>query len=174
VLHFTDSRKGWQLDNGCHSLSGTKHIIGEPLSSIRILVVDDYEDWRNRVRSLLQAQPEWQVICEASDGAEAVQKADELKPDLILLDIGLPILNGIEAARRIRQVSPPSKIVFLSVDNSQDVVEDALSTGAQGFVCKVRADIELLPAIDTVLRGERFVTSKSSIAAASPPTKNHL
>ena len=97
---------------------------------IRILIVDDYENWRRQVRLLLQARPEWQVICEASDGSEAVQKAEELKPDLILLDIGLPTLNGIEVARRIRQLSPNSKIVFLSQDNSLDVVQVALSTGA--------------------------------------------
>jgi DNA-binding NarL/FixJ family response regulator len=122
--------------------------------TIRVPLVDDYEDWRNQVRVLLQARPEWLVICEASDGAEAVQKAEEVKPDLILLDIGLPKLNGIEAAQRIRQSSPNSKIVFLSTDNSIDTIQVAVSTGARGFVCKVHAQTELLPAIDTVLRGE--------------------
>jgi DNA-binding NarL/FixJ family response regulator len=100
--------------------------------SIRILVVDDYKDWRDQVRSLLRARPEWQIICEVSGGSEAVQKAEELKPDLILLDIGLPKLNGIEAARRIRQLSPNSKIIFLSMETSPDVVQVALSTGAEG------------------------------------------
>jgi DNA-binding NarL/FixJ family response regulator len=128
------------------------------LSSIRILIVDDFKDWRNQVRSLLQARPEWQIICEASDGSEAVQKAEELKPDLILLDIGLPKLNGIEAARRIRQLSPSSKIVFLSMVNSLDVVQVAMSAGAHGYVYKARARSELLLAIDGVLRGEQFVT----------------
>ncbi len=80
---------------------------------IRILVADDFKDWLHQVRLLLQSRPEYQVIAVASDGLEAVQKAEELKPDLILLDIGLPKLNGIEAARRIRQLSPSSKIVFL-------------------------------------------------------------
>jgi DNA-binding NarL/FixJ family response regulator len=122
------------------------------LPAIRILVVDDYEDWRRRISQLLQVHPEWQVVCEVSDGLEAVQKAEELRPDLILLDIGLPGLNGIEAARRIRQLSPNSRIVFLSADNSQDVVQDALSTGAQSCVHKTRASNDLLPAIDAVLR----------------------
>jgi DNA-binding NarL/FixJ family response regulator len=126
---------------------------------IRVLVVDDFGGWRNQVRLLLQAWPECQVICEASDGSEAVQKAEELKPDLILLDIGLPKLDGIEAARRIRQLSPNSKIVFLSMDNSLDVVQEALSTGAQGYVYKSHAQSDLLPAIDAVLRGEQFVSS---------------
>jgi DNA-binding NarL/FixJ family response regulator len=122
------------------------------LPAIRILVVDDYQDWRRRISQLLQVHPEWQVVCEVSDGLEAVQKAKELRPDLILLDIGLPGLNGIEAARRIRQLSPNSRIVFLSADNSQDVVQVALSTGAQSCVHKTRASNDLLPAIDAVLR----------------------
>jgi DNA-binding NarL/FixJ family response regulator len=129
------------------------------LPPIRILEVDDYEDWRNRVRSLLQTRPGWQVICEASDGREAVQKAEELQPDLVVLDVGLPRLNGIEAARGIRQVSPNSKIVFLSQDNSLEVVQAAMGTGAQGYVYKAHAQSELLPAIDAVLRGEQFVSS---------------
>jgi DNA-binding NarL/FixJ family response regulator len=79
------------------------------ISAIRILIVEDFEDWRRQVRIMIQARTEWQVIAEASDGSEAVQKAEELKPDLILLDIGLPKLNGIEAARKIRQLSPAPK-----------------------------------------------------------------
>ena len=131
----------------------------DPLSSIRILVVDDYKDWRNQVRLLLQARPELQVVCEASDALVAVQKAEELQPDLILLDIGLPKVDGIEAARQIRQVSPTSKIVFLSADNSLDVVQVALITGAQGYVYKALAQSDLLPAIDAVLRGGEFVSN---------------
>jgi DNA-binding NarL/FixJ family response regulator len=130
------------------------------LPSIRILIADDYEGWRRQVRLLFQARPEWQVIAEASDGSEAVQKAEELKPDLIVLDIGLPKLNGIEAALRIRQVSPSSKILFLSLHNSPDVVQAALSTGARGYVCKTDAQSELLPTVDAVLRGKQFVSSR--------------
>jgi DNA-binding NarL/FixJ family response regulator len=124
-----------------------------------ILVADDFEGWRRQVRSLLRARPEWQVIAEASDGLEAVQKAEELKPDLILLDIGLPKLNGIKGARRIRQLSPRSKIVFLSLYNSLDVVQAALGTGALGYVLKSDARSELLPAVDAVLRSKQFVSS---------------
>ena len=144
------------------------------LSSISILVVDDYKDWRNQVRLLLQERPEWQIICEASDGLEAVQKAEELKPDLILLDIGLPKLNGIEAARQIRKVSQESKILFLSADNSPDAVQAALGTGASGFVHKARAPSELLPAIDTVLRGEQFVSNTSKPTTSAKPPKDKL
>jgi CheY-like chemotaxis protein len=108
---------------------------------------------------LFQARPQWQIIAEVSDGSEAIQKAEELNPDLILLDIGLPKLNGIEAARQIRQFSPNSRIVFLSQNNDSDIVRAALSTGALGYVHKTDAQSELLPAVDAVLRGKQFVSS---------------
>src|SRR5467141_2743270 len=124
----------------CHpSTSGE----GSSLPPIRVLVVEDHMDWRNLVRLLFQMRPEWQVICEVSDGLEVVLKAQELKPDLILLDIGLPKLNGIEAARRIRQHSPNSRIIFLSLHNDLDIVRAALRTGAQGYLHKTNARSEL-------------------------------
>jgi DNA-binding NarL/FixJ family response regulator len=129
------------------------------LSPIRILVVDDFEGWRRQVRLLFQARPQWQIIAEVSDGSEAVQKVADLKPDLIVLDIGLPKLNGIEAARRIRHLSPSSTIVFLSQNNDPDVVRDALSTGALGYVHKTDVRSDLLPAIEAVLQGRQFVSS---------------
>ena len=127
--------------------------------SIRILVVEDYKDWRNQVRLLLRERPEWQIICEVSDGLEAIQKAEELKPDLILLDIGLPKISGIDAARQIRQLSPSSKMIFLSQETSLDVVQEALGTGVQGYVHKSDAQSDLLPAIETALRGEQFLSN---------------
>lgn len=139
---------------------------------LSILVVDDYEDWRRQVRLLFQARPEWRVVADAVDGPEAIQKAKELKPALILLDVGLPKLNGIEAARRIRQLSPTSKIVFLSADNSADVVQVALSTGAHGFVHKACAQCELLPAIDAILRGGQFVSNTSKPTDSLRPSTN--
>lgn len=129
------------------------------MSLIRILVVDDFKDWLRQVRLLLQSRPEFQVIAEASDGSEAVRKATDLKPDLILLDIGLPKLSGIEAARRIRQRSPSSKIIFLSQNSNLDFVRAALGTGALGYVLKTDAGGELLPAVDAVLGGKQFFSS---------------
>jgi len=137
----------------------TKHKAEHLLSLIRVLVVDDLERWRRQVRQLLKVRPELQVIGEASDGSEAVQKADELKPDLIVLDIGLPKLNGIEVARRIGQLFPGSKILFLSQNNDPDIVQEALGTGALGYVLKMNAIGELLPAVEAVLRGKEFVSS---------------
>lgn len=121
---------------------------------IRIVIVDDFKDWRRQVHLLLRARPYWQVITEASDGFEAIRKAEALKPDLVLLDISLPRLNGIEAARQIRQLSPKSKIVFLSQNNDPDIVQAALSTGAEGYVHKSDAQGQLLPTLDAVLPGK--------------------
>ena len=128
-------------------------------SSIRVLVVDDYEPWRRFACTTLLKQPELRVIGEVSDGLEAVQQAERLQPDLILLDVGLPTLNGIEAARRIREVSPASKILFVSENRSADVAEEALSTGAGGYIVKSDAPNELLPAVKAVLEGKRFVSA---------------
>jgi len=126
---------------------------------VRVLVVDDFEPWRYFVCSMLEKRPELQAICEVSDGLEAVQKAAELKPDLILLDIGLPVLNGIDAARRIREVAPESKILFLSQESSADMVQGALNSGALGYVVKANAGSELLPAVQAVLQGRQFISS---------------
>jgi DNA-binding NarL/FixJ family response regulator len=128
------------------------------LALIRILIVDDFKPWRDRICSMLSARPELQVIFEASDGLDAVQRAEELQPDLILLDINLPGLNGIEVARRIRKLASKPRILFLSQYDSLDVVHAALSTGAEGYVVKARAGRELLPAIEAVMRSKRFVS----------------
>lgn len=99
-----------------------------------------------------------QVVGEASDGLEAFQKAVELEPDLILLDTGLPSLNGIEAARRIREIVPEAKIIFWSEESSVDMVQEAMSLGAWGYVFKTMAAIELLTAVETVRSGSKFVS----------------
>jgi DNA-binding NarL/FixJ family response regulator len=103
---------------------------------MRVLVVDDYEPFRKFVGSTLNKRPELQIVGEASDGPEAVCKSEELQPDLIVLDIGLPTLNGIEAARRIRAAGLKSRILFLSDNRSLDIAQEALGTGAQGYVVK--------------------------------------
>jgi DNA-binding NarL/FixJ family response regulator len=139
--------------------SGGKIVKPQKLLSQRILVVDDFGPWRHFVSTTLGNHPELQVVGEASDGLEAVQKAKELQPDLILLDIGLPLLNGIEAARRIREVSSASKILFVSEDRSPDVAEGALNTGAGGYLVKSIAARELLPAIKAVLQDTRFISA---------------
>jgi DNA-binding NarL/FixJ family response regulator len=128
------------------------------VSLVRILVVDDYEPFRRFLCSMLTRKADLQIIGEALDGLEAVQKAEELQPDLIVLDIGLPTLNGIEAARQIRKFAPESKIIFVSQESSPDVVQEALGLGTCGYVVKSQAQRELLAAVDAVLEGRRFVS----------------
>ena len=131
-----------------------------PKPSSRVLLVDDHEHWRNFASTTLQkGRPESKVVGEASDGWQAIQLAQHLQPDLIVLDIGLPQLNGIEVARRIRDQSPTSRILFMSENRSTDIAEAALSTGAMGYLLKSDAGRELLPAIEAVLAGKRFTSS---------------
>lgn len=126
-------------------------------SNIRVLLVDDYAPWREAICSILQRGNGFQVIGEAADGFKAVQKAQELQPDLILLDLGLPSINGIEAARQIRVQSPNSKILIVTENRSPDIVEAALNSGALGYVVKANSAHDLLPAVELVLQGKRFV-----------------
>jgi DNA-binding NarL/FixJ family response regulator len=129
------------------------------VSRVRILVVDDNAPFREFICSMLRKRAEFHVIGEASDGLEAVRKAEELQPDLILLDIGLPSLNGIEAARRICRLALKPKIIFLSQESSPDVVQGALSLGAMGYVAKPNAGSDLLAAVEAVVRGNQFVSA---------------
>ena len=119
---------------------------------------------------LLRKHPDLQIICEVSDGLEAVQRAEELQPDLILLDIGLPKLNGIEAANRIRRVAPEAAIIFLTENRNKEIIRAALSTGARGYVLKMDAGRELLPAVAGVLGGDDFVSS--GIAGVADETES--
>jgi DNA-binding NarL/FixJ family response regulator len=123
-----------------------------------VLVVEDYEPFRRFICSTLGKRPELQIVGEASDGLQGVQKAEELQPDLILLDIGLPTLNGIEAACRISRLVPAAKVLFVSQNKDADVVMAALRNGAKGYVHKANATTDLLPAVEAVLRGDRFVS----------------
>ena len=125
--------------------------------TVRVLVVDDYEPFRRFVCSTLKQRPGLQVAGEASDGLEAVRKAEELQPDLIVLDLGLPSLNGLEAARRIRKVVPACEILFVTQESSADVVQEALSLGALGYVMKAHAGGELLAAVEAVCQGRQFI-----------------
>jgi DNA-binding NarL/FixJ family response regulator len=127
-------------------------------AAVRVLVVEDFEPFLQFISSTLGKRRDLQVIGEVSDGLEAVQEAVELKPDLIIMDIGLPSLNGIEAARQIRKLLPESKIIFLSGEYSADVVQEALSLGAWGYVIKTSAGTDLLAAVDAVILGKQFVS----------------
>ena len=128
------------------------------MSSMRVLVVEDFVPFWQVIRSTLAERPDVQVIDEVADGLEGVQKAELLEPDLVLLDIGLPSLNGIEVARQIRKLVPASKIIFVSQESSCLVVQEALKLGAWGYVVKTRAASDLLAAVDAFLHGRQFVS----------------
>lgn len=129
-------------------------------ASVRILIADDFEPWRRCLCSFLQHDPAFQVVCEACDGLEAIEKTRELQPDLILLDIGLPKLNGIEAARQIREIAPRSRVLFLSENTCPDVVRGALDAGGRGYVVKSEAGRDLFPALKAVMANKRFIGSR--------------
>jgi DNA-binding NarL/FixJ family response regulator len=122
-------------------------------ADVRILLVDDNEPFRRFVASALHDQPNLHVIAEVGDGFEAVRQAEALQPDLILLDIGLPGLNGIGAARRIAELAPNARIILLTQESSTDMVREALSLGAWGNLIKVQAGKELLVAVEMVMQG---------------------
>ena len=128
-------------------------------SRIRVLVVEDFEPFLRLLCSKLERNHDFQIIAEVSNGLEAVRRAEELRPDLIFLDIGLPILNGIDAARQIRPLTPESKIIFVTQESSPDVVEAAFNMGAVGYVLKTRLSSDLRPAVEAVRQGGRFVSS---------------
>ena len=128
-------------------------------SIVRTLLVDDYLPWRHFVSSILQRRPQLQIVGECSDGLKAVQRARESEPDLILMDIGIPTLNGMEAARHILEFLPEVKILFVTENRSAEVAEHALRTGGQGYVIKSNAASELLSAVDAVLQGKHFVSA---------------
>jgi DNA-binding NarL/FixJ family response regulator len=125
---------------------------------IRVLLVDDHEVARRSIRSVLSREANLDVIGETADGEEAVKKAEELHPTIILLDITLPGISGIHAARRIRVVSPNSRIIFVSQHHSIQTARDALSVGAHGYVVKSDAGRDLLKAIEAVHEGQTFVS----------------
>ena len=137
---------------------------GTPMP-LRILVVEDFAPFRRIVCEVLQRRAEFEIL-EAADGPEALQKAGELQPDVILLDINLPKLHGFEVAGRIGGLAPHTKLLFLSQESSPDIVRHGFSLGARGYIHKLRAGTDLLPAIDAVLAGQRFVSS--SVAFADP------
>jgi DNA-binding NarL/FixJ family response regulator len=129
------------------------------MHNFRTVVVDDVADFRRLIRSKLKEKTECEVVGEASDGLQAVAKAEQLQPDLVLLDLGLPIINGIEVARRIRKLSPDTKILFVTQNSSREIAQGALRAGANGYLLKSEV-MDLLVAVETIISGERYVSSR--------------
>jgi DNA-binding NarL/FixJ family response regulator len=142
----------------------------------RVLVVEDHEWWRRYIASALEQAARWEVVGAVSDGIEALQKARDLKPDVILLDVGLPGVDGIQAARRMLAHDPGVRILFVTEQRSLDVAEAALCAGARGYIVKSDVGRELLPAMDAVVDGGRFISAKLAgriVDASSHGLRSH-
>jgi DNA-binding NarL/FixJ family response regulator len=131
-----------------------------PMKSFRILIADDHEIVRRGLRVLLQNHEGWEICAEAVDGSDAVDKVVQLKPDLAILDIRMPKLNGLEATRQILQVEPRTIILILTIDESEQVFREVLKAGAKGFLHKSDAAHSLKTAVEALQRGQSFITSQ--------------
>ena len=145
------------------------------MASFRILIADDHEVVRRGVRSMLEAHPSWEVIAEASDGRDAVVKAAQLHPDVVILDIGMPNLNGLEATRQILRGHPGARVLILTMHESEQVVREVLEAGARGFILKSDAGRDLVAAVEALQRNKTFFTSKVAemVLEAYLKTKPH-
>ena len=137
-------------------MQGLRH--SKEMSEVHILVVDDFIPWQRFVAEILEPEPDLKIISVAPDGHEAVQQARQLQPDLILMDVSLPGLNGYEATREIRSFAPACKILFVSEHRSGELVEAAFNAGACGYVVKLDSYSDLIPGIRAALLGRRFVS----------------
>jgi DNA-binding NarL/FixJ family response regulator len=155
------------------------------MKNLRILVADDHEVVRRGLCSLVQAQPEWEVCGEATNGREAVDKTQQLKPDIVILDIGMPSLSGLEATRQILKAWPQARVLILTLHDSDQVVAEVLNAGALGFLLKSDAARDLVAAVEALRRGKTYFTSKVAAmvlegylrggkSAPAPPTRERL
>jgi DNA-binding NarL/FixJ family response regulator len=135
------------------------------MSLVRILIADDHSVVRAGLRALLESRSEWEVCGEASDGREAVEKATKLKPDVAILDIGMPLLSGVEATRRIRSASPSTEILILTMHESDDLVQQVVQAGARGYILKDEADRILLAAVEAVRHHKPYFSTRLSAIA---------
>jgi DNA-binding NarL/FixJ family response regulator len=135
---------------------------------VRILVADDHQVVRTGLRALLESKSGWQVCAEAANGREAVEKAGQLKPDVAVLDIGMPLLNGVEAKRQIRKLSPQTEILILTMHDSELLIQEVLGVGALGYILKDDADRNLVAAVDALRRHKPYLSSRVSESVSNP------
>jgi DNA-binding NarL/FixJ family response regulator len=135
------------------------------MNPLRLLIADDHAVVRAGLRTLLESRKGWEVCAEAADGREAVDKALKLKPDILILDIGMPLLNGVEAARRIHKALPNSEILILTMHESDELVREVVEAGARGYILKDEADRVLLAAIDALRQHKPYFSTRVSEAA---------
>lgn len=131
---------------------------------VSIVIADDNNDIRRGVKNLLESEPGWQVVGEAANGREALEKAAQLAPEVVILDISMPELDGISAARLIGQAVPQAELLVLSQHDAPDVVARALAAGVRGYVLKSQASRDLVPAVEAVRRHAAFLSAEISVA----------
>jgi DNA-binding NarL/FixJ family response regulator len=139
------------------------------MANLRILIADDHSVVRAGLRTLLESHPGWEVCAEAADGRDAVEKALKLKPDIAVLDIGMPLLNGVEATRRIHASSPATEILILTMHESDDLVQQVVEAGARGYILKDEADRVLLEAVDALRQHKPYFSTRLSVLADDSP-----
>ena len=139
-------------------------------SLLRVMLADDFSQWRRYLISRLQDEPDLEIVCVAADEFEAIQKANELRPDLIFIGVGLPNKHGIEAIRKIRTLAPKTKILMLSQDSDPAAARDALNAGVHGYVFKADSPLELMSAVRAVMLGKQFVSGRFvGVEVTDPP-----
>jgi DNA-binding NarL/FixJ family response regulator len=151
------------------------------MSALRILIADDHAVVRAGLRALLESREGWQVCAEASDGRDAIDKATNLKPDVAVLDIGMPLLNGVEATRHIRAASPSTEVLILTMHESDDLVQQVIQAGARGYILKDDADRVLIAAVDAASQHKPYFSTRlatpvpsDSPSDAPKPTRSRL
>jgi DNA-binding NarL/FixJ family response regulator len=131
---------------------------------VRILIVDDHDVVRSGLRRMIEAQPNWQVVAEAGDGKEAVQKALETKPDVAVIDYSLPLINGVDATRQIRSALPRTEVLIFTMHDNETLIQELLKAGARGYLVKTDAQHHLIGAIEALAAHKPFFTAKVSEA----------
>lgn len=147
------------------------------MDGLRIILADDHSLVRRGIRSLLGSHSGWQVCGEAADGRETLEKVDELKPDILILDLNMPELNGLEVTRRVHKMCPGVEVLVLTVHDSEQIMRQVLEAGARGYMLKSDAGHELLSAVDTVRRHRLFLSSQASRmlrGSSALPAKDHV
>jgi DNA-binding NarL/FixJ family response regulator len=150
------------------------------MKTVRVLIADDHDLMRRGVRALLESRPEWQICAEAHTGSEALAKAEELQPDVAIVDITMPELNGVDAARRIRKASPKTEVLVLSMHYADQLIRDTVEAGARGYVVKSDSERDLVTAVEALANHKPFFTPRatevllSHLDTASSKSKNPL
>jgi DNA-binding NarL/FixJ family response regulator len=142
---------------GGHTFTGQRE-----MKTVSILIADDHAVVRHGLRALLETQPGWRVVAAARNGREALEKTVEIKPDVAILDFGMPLLNGLDAAGLILKASPKTRVIFLTMHANEELIEKTVKAGARGYILKSDAERDLITAVDTVLHDKTFFTAAAS------------